>query len=379
MRGLEAIQSENRAILNLFLSVIILGLLLNCWVSAFFAGVGGRLVAQHWLLLVLMLTGASFVATGITIKWAILRPIGESGEYPTLVVVDTSCNEVPPPLVMSAARERILEGGPPPFPILARKLYRLAITDGAERRAGETTADPILDELPAEMVQFAVLQWYRLKYWVQWSVGAEYRRVGPFGPSGWYRDRPLHKLLVSELAATRGDRNRFLRLCYGGRDGDIVLPPGMSLKVSTDRAVCSLVFSSDLLDLIIRVTLAGGVGGVYSFATWDRRFAAEPDDMFAHQIMVRYEVSVHEGLHRYLPAGLLDLPLIRRIKPEVAVDELYSWAQGVVGGVRDYLTWYQSEAEYVDSEIIEFQEEDNDGRMVYRFREPHALCESIAF
>ena len=380
MRELEAIQSERRGILNLFLSVIILGLLLNCIVSAFFGWAGGWLEEYRLLplLLVVAVIAASLVSY-IVIRLVILRPIRESGEYPTLVVVDSKRNEVPLPLLISAARERVLEGGPPPFPILARKLYRLAVRDGGERRTDETTLDPSLDGITEEIVQFAILQWYRHKYWVQWSVGAEYRRVGPCGPSGWYRDRPSHKLPVSELAATGGDQNRFLRLCYSGKDGDFVLPPGMTLKLAPHGAVCSLIFSSDLLDLIIRVTLAGGVGGVYNLATWDRRFAAEPDDMFAYQIMVRYEVSVHEGLHRYVPGRLLDLPLIRRVRPEVAVGELYTWAQGVVDGVKDYLTWYQDEADYIDSEVIEFEGEDDDGRMVYRFREPHVVCESIAF
>jgi len=380
MQELDAIQSERRGIRNLFLSVIILGLLLNCIVSAFFGWAGGWLEEYRLLPLVLaMALIAASLVSYIVIRSVILRPIRESGEFPTVVVVDSARNEVPPPLVMSATRERVLEGGPQPFPILARKLYRLAVRDGGERRTDDTTLDQSLEGLPVEIVQFAILQWYRHKHWVQWAVGAEYRRVGPCGPSGWSPDRPLHKLPTSDLAPTVACHNRFLRLCYEGRDKHFVLPPGMDLTLAPLGAVPSLVFSSDLLDFVIRVRETGGAGGAYNFALWDRRFAADPSDLFAHRIMVHYEVSVHEGLHRYVPEPLRDLRLIRRFMPEVAVGELYAWAQGVVDGVQDYLTWYQDEADYIDSEVIEFDGEDNDRRMVYRFREPHGLCESIAF
>jgi hypothetical protein len=382
VRELEAIQSEKRAILNLFLSVIILGLLLNCLVSVFFAGAGAQLVERYWLLLVCVLIGATLVAAGITVRWAILRPIGGGGEYPTLVVVDSARNEAPVPLVMSVERERVLEGGPPPFPILARKLYRLAGTDRAGQSVDENSRDLTLGGLAEEIVEFAILHWYRQKHWVQWAVGAEYRHVGPCGPFGWSPDRPVHKLPVSNLsnlAGTGGYQNRFLRLCYHSGDKHFVLPPGMSLKLGPHGAARCILFSSNVLDLLIRVSVAGGVGGAYNFALWDRRFTADPEDMFAHQVMVRYEVSVHEAFHRYVPARLLDLPLICRLKPEATVGELYAWAEEVVDGVQDYLTWYQDEAAYADSEVMEFEREDNDGRIVYRFREPNGLCSSIAF
>lgn len=378
MRELEAIQSEHRAILNLFLSVIILGLLLNCLVSAAFLW-AGEWLGEVWGILVLVLVCATAIATYTTIRFAILAPVQATGEYPTLLVVDVEHNEIPVPLVLSARRERLLEGAPPPFPLLARKLYQLAISDSAAQVADAGAEDPTHGGLAEEIVQFAILEWYRRRHWVQWSVGKEYRHVGPFGAFGWSPDKPADKVPLSEVAARAGNQNRLIRLRYAASKEHFVLPRGVTMTVMSEGGGHSLAYASKVLDLSIRVRSGGGVGGAMNLYGWKRRFTAEPDDMFAHQLLVDYQVRVHEGIHRYVPPGLWQLGPLRRLKPDVGIEDLYHWARRFVEEVRDYLTWYESETEYVDSDAMEFVHEDGDGHLVYRFREPFMGADFIEF
>ena len=90
-------------------------------------------------------------------------------------------------------------------------------------------------------------------------------------------------------------------------------------------------------------------------------------------------MRVHEGIHRYVPPGLWQLGPLRRLKPDVGIEDLYHWARRFVEEVRDYLTWYESETEYVDSDAMEFVHEDGDGHLVYRFREPFMGADFIEF
>jgi hypothetical protein len=380
MRELEEIQSEHRAIVNLFLSVIILGLLLNCVVSAAFLA-GGDWIGQYVGSVLFVVLALTLVFSWFTIKVAIFRPMLEEGEFPTVVVIDVEEKEIPLPLVMSARRERILEGDPPPFPIVARNLYRLVAAEAGEGAGDPESNDPSCGHGVEELVQFAILQWYRQTHWFHWAVGREYRDVGPFVRFGWTPDKPSCQVLVSEFADSWAKANPLIGLRYTGTTKHLTLPQGMSLKVEANGQSGGhwLIFAGKVLDLAIGVTLGGGVGGPENFAGWDRRFRAQPENMFAHQVTIRYEIKVHERLQRYIPGGLWDWGPMRAHKPQVTIRDLYHWARGIVEQLEEYLTWYQSESDYLDSDLMHFDREDEGGHAVYRFREPYMGMDTITF
>ena len=380
MRELDEIKREHREILNLFLSVIILGLLLNCIVSALY--VVWENAFRHYIsLAVPLLLAATAVAAWVTIKVAILAPLHIRDEFATVLVFDVGNDEVSIPLVMSVTRERPLVRLGVPFPILARGVYR-RLKNSQLYATIQEADEGFRAILVQQLMQFVILQWYRWHHMNHWIVGREYRRIGPLMRFGWFLEKPSETIPVSQLAQRWGDSNPFIGLQYSGKDGQLVLPKGITLTLEgpgDKDGRHKIVLAGKMLDLTIRVGCAGGVGGVENLRTWNRRLTGEPESLFAYSIIVEYDAVFHEGLYRYMPQEVWDWPPFRRAKPEVTIDDLYSWARGVAEGLQDYLYWYQEESEYTDSDIMELDRETAEGRVVYKPREPYMGAKSIQF
>lgn len=156
MRELEQIQREHREILNLFLSVIILGFLLNACVSLLLVA-GRTTIEQHvWLALVVLLL-ATIVAICLAVNLAIVTPIRIRNEFTTVLIYDAKKNEISIPLVMSKARERPMENLPAPFVILASKVYR-RLGDSGFQLVGDNFNERF--RLMERLVEFVIIQWY---------------------------------------------------------------------------------------------------------------------------------------------------------------------------------------------------------------------------
>jgi len=111
MRELEQIKREHREILNLFLSVIIIGFLLNACVSVAFLLVPLQTAIERHVGLVLVLLSLSTIAVAwLAVRLAIVGPIRIKDEFATVLIYDTKNDEISIPLVMSKARERPIEG-----------------------------------------------------------------------------------------------------------------------------------------------------------------------------------------------------------------------------------------------------------------------------
>lgn len=309
MRELDEIKAEHRAILNLFLSVIILGLLLNCWVSALFVAWQHVLEPNIWPLLGLLslLTG---IFTWMTIRVAILRPMRIGDEFSTLLVFDTVDHEVSIPLVMSVSRERPVEAPGAPFPILARGVHRRLKNSELypTTKEDDESSRPILVE---QLVQFVILQWYRWHHMDRWVIGRDYRRVGPIMGFGWFPEKPSNAIPISELAEKWREINPFVALQYSDKTETLVLPKGIELTLEgpADKdGRHKIVLAGKTLDLSIWVGCAGGSGGAWNMRTWNRQLTSQPENSFAYSITVEYEIVIHEGIHRYIPQGLWDWP-----------------------------------------------------------------------
>ena len=379
MRELEQIKREHRGILNLFLSVIIIGFLLNACVSVLLVAGQTAIERYVWLVLGLILL-ATILAVYLALKLAIVSPISIPDEFATVLIYDRENDEISIPLVMSKARERLMESPGVPFVILANKVYR-RLRDNGFQLAGDEVAERF--RLVERLVEFVIIQWYRVNHLgPTWAVGRHYRRVGPILSFGWSSDKPSDTILLSDLAIRFGNDNPFIKLQYSDKADQIVLPKGMALEIGVSQkgdARRRIVFKGDILTLTISVGGIGGVGGAWNLRTWDRRMTGDPDDLFAYGFIVAHEIKVHEGWRRFCPDEVWTWPLMNRLAPKVTIEDLYWWAKRIVEGIEEYFKWYQEESEYVGSDWMELVEEREDGGLVYSLREPHMGTSQIVY
>jgi hypothetical protein len=378
MRELDQIRREHREILNLFLSVIIIGFLLNACVSVLLVAGQTAIERYVWLVLVLILL-ATIMAVYLALRLAIVGPIRIDNEFATVLIYDTKNDGISIPLVMSKAREGPIEGLPVPFVMLASKVYRRLRNSGFQLVGDEVNERFRLLE---RLVEFVVIQWYRLNHPVTWAMGRYYRRVGPLLGFGWSPDKPSDTMLLSDLATRFGKDNPSLKLQYSDKADQIVLPKGMTLETGVSQKGDDrrrIVFKGDILTLTISVGCTGGAGGAWNLKTWNRRMTGDPDDLFAYGFIVAYEIELHEGLRRFVPDKVWTWRIVNRLAPKVTIEDVYGWAKRIVEGLEEYFGWYQEESEYVDSDWMELVEGVDDGRLVYRFREPYMGASEIVY
>ncbi len=379
MRELEQIQREHREILNLFLSVIILGFLLNACVSLLLVA-GRTTIEQHVWLALVVLSLATLIAICLAVKLAIVSPIRIRDEFATVLIYDAKKDEISIPLVMSKARERPIESLTAPFVILTSKVYRRLRDSGFQLVGEEVNERP---RLLQRLMEFVIIQWYRLNHLSPtWAVGRHYRRVGPLVSFGWSPDKPSDTILLSDLAIRFGNDNPFINLQYSDKFDELVLPKGMMLEMGVSQKGNGrrrIVFRGDLLTLDISMACTGGAGGVWNLRTWNRRMTGDADDLFAYGFIVAYEIKLHEGWRRFVPDEVWTWPFVNRLTPKVTIEDMYWWAKGIVEGLEEYFVWYQEESEYVDSDWTELVEGVDDGPLVYRFRKPYMGTSQIEY
>lgn len=215
-----------------------------------------------------------------------------------------------------------------------------------------------------------------------WAVGRHYRRVGPLLGFGWSPDKPSDTMLLSDLAIRFGNDNPFINLQYSDKADRLVLPKGMTLEIGVGQKRNGrrrIVFKGDVLTLAISVACTGGAGGAWNLKTWNRRMTGDPDDLFAYGFIVACEIELHEGLRRFVPDKVWTWRIVNRLAPKVTIEDVYWWAKRIVEGLEEYFGWYQEESEYVDSDWMELVEGVDDGRLVYRFREPYMGASEIVY